>query len=480
MLRIVVVVVALAYLPVRCAGAFCKGLMVGSSPGFHDIVEDGLVNHDFSFDAEAVPTNTYSGEDIIHNFYIKKEGTEIKLSATVESTTTFAEDLMYPEITGDLFDKQKHKGREDETVNATTTDLIVNYHCTDVGGTSIVWIKLDITAEQHQAACGPLAGYRDLQIFVLWTKYCSPKLVDRSGLSMGTREGGSDIAFNGQTRPEWQDLRSPTTPGHLATEQVVEEHLVLSAVTNTTFFLQTNDSSTQVFGKPKFEYDKSKLIVSLFNTFHGGTAGSEGGELIIIEYLCSFNSDSPVEITMIIDLCDDLVQPKDCREENNVGFEPLIVQWTKNCGVDDGSLNHGLNTPQTVAIVLVMIAFGLCVIGAFVRYFKWQKRGADIIPGGLFIESMAYMCWALTCRRSAYSKPRGNDDTTGINLAIGKTKSSTGEITVQFESKAKSSVSSAKSGFQASSGSSSYGAATGSANPFQKTVAEDKFDEADI
>merc|ERR1711865_983486 len=105
----------------------------------------------------------------------------------------------------------------------------------------------------------------------------------------------------------------------------------------------------------------------------------------------------------------------------------------------------------------------------------------DIIPGGLLIESVAYMCWALTCRRSAYSKPSGgNDDTQGINLAIGKTKSSTGEITVQFESKAKSSVSTAKSGFQASSSSSSYGAATGSANPFQKTIAEDKFDEADI
>jgi len=331
------------------------------------------------------------------------------------------------------------------------------------------------------------ADYRDLQIFVLWTKYCSPKLIDRTGLSVGTREGGHNVVFDGQTESLWEFPAKSTDENDAATDVYFNQEIILSAVMNTTFFLQTNDSSTQVFGKPKFENDQSKLIVMLHTAYEGGTAGPDGPELIIVEYLCGQGVDSPVEITMVVDLCDDLIQPKDCREDNNVGFEPLIVHWVKNCGVDDGSISHGLNTPQTVAIVLVVLAFSLCVVGACVRYFRCNKRGADIIPGGLLIEGLAKMCWILTCRRGRYSKA-SSGDTAGINLSIGKTTSADGKtVSYEFESKAKNSVSSQpKNGFQSVSSSSTYGAAQ-NANPFQESPAafqqssaEASFDEADI
>ena len=126
------------------------------------------------------------------------------------------------------------------------------------------------------------------------------------------------------------------------------------------------------------------------------------------------------------------------------------------------------------------------LVTSFLRY-KNGKRGAEICPLGPQLETAFYFVWNFVSSfstRHAYMRAatQDNEDEEGISLAIGKTKSSNGEVTVRFDSKR----SSYQSGSDVISSSGSYGSSGTSTTATIRTSDEDQdlkennFDEEDI
>ena len=423
---------------------YCEGLMIGSEPGLEDVVKDGRVNEDFMMQAPINPgINSIGMEVYSSNFYIRKMGKPLKANFTVNHVTSYANALMRPHIKGDMM-KKMQSGKGEGIVNNTVSDLIIDYNCiTDEysGGTSMVYINVHVDAEDADQACG--SGRKgEYFITILWSKFCGPEMAKDKGLYIGTEESGEDVVSNGEVEKQWKLSES--------------EHalVVPSSQPSTSFYIQTKDGSRQVYGTPRFEKDDSKLIVQLTSSYDGGIASAKPS-LVSVHYLCDINANSPVEITMIIDLCAPDVPHEDCDPDRNVGYEPLVIHWVKNCGVMDSSMS--MNGAQIFAMTVICVGFILCVATSFLRY-KNGKRGAEIFPLGPQLEATFYFAWNFVSNfgtRHAYMRAatQEGEGEEGISLAIGKTKSSNGEVTVRFDSKR----SSYQSGSDVISSSSSYG-----------------------
>ena len=248
------------------------------------------------------------------------------------------------------------------------------------------------------------------------------------------------------------------------------ELVVPSSQPSTSFYIQTKDGSKQVYGTPRFEKDDSKLIVQLTSSYDGGIASAKPSMVNVLQYLCDIMAKSPVEITMIIDLCAPDVPHEDCNPDRNVGYEPLVIHWIKNCGVEDGSMS--MNGAQIFAMTVICVAFILCVATSFLRY-KNGKRGAEIFPFGPQLETAFYFVWNFVSEfrytwRTCELPTQDSELQKGISLAIGKTKSSNGEVTVRFDSKR----SSYQSGSDVISSSGSYhgSGGTSSSNGLIKAI----------
>jgi len=446
---------------------YCEGLMIGSEPGMEDIVKDGRVDQDFMMQAPINPGKNSIGMEVYSsNFYIRKEGKPLKANFTVNHVTSYANELMHPAIKGDLMNKMK-AGKGEGIVNKTVTDLIIDYNCiTDEysGGTSMVYINVHVEAKDADEACG--SGRRgEYFITIIWSKFCGPEMAKDKGLFVGTEVSGEDVVSNGEVEKKWK----------LSSDLVIP-----SAQPNTTFYIQTKDGSKQVFGTPRFEKDDSKLIVQLTSSYDGGIASSKPS-IVNVHYLCDIMAKSPVEITMIIDLCAPDVPAEDCDADRNVGYEPLVIHWIKNCGVNDGSMS--MNGAQIFAMTVICVGFILCVATSCVRYLKHGKRGAEIFPFGPELETAFYFVWTFISNfttRHRYMRAATQDETQGeegISLAIGKTKSANGEVTVRFDSK--------RSSYQSGSDvgtSGDYGSRTTASIADQKDqdLKENNFDEEDI
>eukprot|EP00939_MAST-03C_sp_MAST-3C-sp1_P003980 g3980.t1 len=437
--------------------------MIGSEPGLTDIVKDGRVNDEFTSDAKASVMNTLGREAFTSHFYIRKEGKPIVGNVTVHHAHALqhTEIRMKPVIKGDQFKEQE---RGDYVINETLSDLIIDYNCVplETGATSYVWIDIFVDTNEADESCGVPAKHMPYHVNILWTKFCGGKLLDDRGVSLGTKFKVGDVVLNGKTQPEWMlpDSSAPTTAK-------AKPMTVYSAQSNSTFYIMTNDSSIQSFGTPRFENDDSKLIVMLGSAFDGGLV-SPAPQKIVVHYLCDVTARAPVEITMVIDLCAREVPPADCDVDRNSGYDPIVVHWMKNCGVEDGS--QGMNSRQIVAITLVCVAFSMCVVTSVYRYVKLQKRGAEIVPMGPEIESAFRACWdslsgVHTVRYGRVGQQENDDSSSeGIAMSIGKkVKSSNGEVTVRFNGGTSSYGSSAyQSEEKADDPASTYGAANGS------------------
>jgi hypothetical protein len=148
-----------------------------------------------------------------------------------------------------------------------------------------------------------------------------------------------------------------------------------------------------------------------------------------------------------------------------------------------------MNGAQIFAMTVICVAFILCVATSFLRY-KNGKRGAEIFPFGPQLETAFYFVWNFVSSfgtRHAYMRAatQDNEDEEGISLAIGKTKSSNGEVTVRFDSKR----SSYQSGSDVISSSGSYGSGGTSSSSTTASIRtsdqdqdlkENNFDEEDI
>eukprot|EP00938_MAST-03A_sp_MAST-3A-sp1_P006204 g6204.t1 len=473
-MRIIGVLIVLLICAVsRTRANYCEGLFIGSEPGLDDIVKNGRVNDDFMMQAPINPGKNSIGMEVYSsNFYIRKEGKPLKANFTVNHVTSYANALMHPDIKGDLMNKMK-SGKGEGIVNSTVSDLIIDYNCiTDEysGGTSMVYINVHADAKDANEACG--SGRRgDYFITIIWSKFCGPVMAKDKGLYVGTEESGEDVVSNGEVEKRWK-----LKEGNRAL-------VVPSSQPSTSFYIQTKDGSRQVFGTPRFEKDDSKLIVQLTSSYDGGIASSKPS-MVNVHYLCDIMAKSPVEITMIIDLCAPDVPHEDCNPDRNVGYEPLVIHWIKNCGVEDGSMS--MNGAQIFAMTVICVAFILCVATSFLRY-KNGKRGAEIFPLGPQLETAFYFVRNFVSSfstRHAYMRAatQDNEDEEGISLAIGKTKSSNGEVTVRFDSKR----SSYQSGSDVISSSGSYGSSGTSTTATIRTSDEDQdlkennFDEEDI
>jgi len=470
---------------------YCEGLMIGSEPGLTDIMKNGRVQPDFDRTAPALPSNTLGREAFSSHFYIRKEGKPVEGNVTVDHTNAYSVEIMHPVIKGDQF-KEQREG--DYVINNTISDIIIDYNCNELenGGTSIIFMEIFIDTEEAAKACGAPTHREPYRVHVVWTKFCGAKLLDDRGVSLGTLAGSNDVVRNGVTEPGWALPSASATTDAAAASQVPAK-LVYSAQPNTTFFIQTNDGSTQSFGTPRFENDDSKLIVMLGSTFDGGVLSPKPKE-IVVHYLCDVTAKSPVEITMIIDLCAKDVPPSDCDSDRNTGYDPIVVHWKKNCGVEDGS--EGMNSRQVVAITLICVAFSMCAVASCYRYVKMDKRGAEIVPMGPELERAFVACWNAVMsfvggeshRYEVVGRERG-ESSEGITMAIGKKmKSSSGEVTVRFGGTSRGGA--FQGSGDADTGTSTYGAANGSASMHvpgdgidsndDGIDSNDEFDNADI
>ena len=193
----------------------------------------------------------------------------------------------------------------------------------------------------------------------------------------GTEPARKDVVADGVVQRKWKI--DPNV------ESSAMDTVVLSSVTESTFYVHTTDKSTQVYGQPRFETDQSRLLVMLKQGFDGGVARNDGGNKIVIEYRCDRASSSSVDITMILDLCFSNVPSAECDEDRNEMYEPIRVEWVKNCGVVN-ELGSFWFSDLLVIICLSGIVF--CIFRCYFNFYMKDLRGIDVIPWGRQIEAM--------------------------------------------------------------------------------------------
>lgn len=415
------------FLPIHALGTFCPGLNVGTSANTNNIVRDGVTVRPFTAESPSQPFNTLGSEFESSTFYFNgPQGTPIKATVAIDHTTSFQSFLINPTLSGSILGKERGSK---SMIDGSNKDLTVRYNCFDAGGTSILWMTISLDQQEAQRVCGS-QEYGPVDIYVVWSKYCPSQLRASTAVIVGTEPGLSDLVLNGKTQRAWE--MSPEGRDDSFGK------VVLSNVLTSTFYIGTRDNSRQVYGRPRFQTEEDKVIVTLTSSPDGGVASSVPQE-INVEYLCDREAAAATEVTMVIDLCSETVPMQNCGPEANFGYEPIELKWVKNCGLMDSSFWF-----SDVLVMLTLAGSILCVFGCCFNYSVKHRRGIDVVPGGKILEqclNKVSASGADSRRRrgggggtsSAYRKQM-NIRQEDCGIAIGETQSPSGVVTVHFDS----------------------------------------------
>lgn len=342
----------------------CSSINVGTRPERRDVVRDGAVASDFRASTDDVVL--LGSEHYKSSFYFSTmSSTPIHINAELGYVSPFDGQLMRPTIRFDDGDVVQTSPASAIISTSSTSSLIVTYNCNNVGGSTMLWLKLSCDSSD------------DDNIYVVWEKYCRSELTRRTGISIGTESARKDVVADGVVQNKWKI--DPNV------ESSAMDTVVMSSVTESTFYVHTTDKSTQVYGQPRFETDQSRLLVMLKEGFDGGIARNDGGNKIVVEYRCDRAASSSVDITMIIDLCFSNVPSAQCDEDSNEMYEPIRVEWVKNCGV----LNEGDSFwLSDLVVILCLSGIVFCIFRCYFNYYMKDLRGVDAIPWGRQIEAM--------------------------------------------------------------------------------------------
>eukprot|EP00941_MAST-03F_sp_MAST-3F-sp1_P002581 g2581.t1 len=342
----------------------CTGFSIGTTLNGADVVQNGTTQPAFTVGASASMLNTIGSETHETNFYFNKTGPAVTAKLVLEYTTPSGENLMKPEVSGAL-----SKGVAESqpvAIGDTPQDLSVVYNCADIGGTSVVWLRIIIDGQSASTSCGN--GGQPVEITVLWTKYCRRQLDTRTGLNVGLTRNGSEAMNNGVVQAEF-------APG---TKMLV----IPERASVTTFYLRTIDGTNQVFGPPRLEVDETKMIASVSGAADGGIMTGVNQE-IYVHYLCG-QAKSEVTVTMTIDICAPETSPAACDITQNFGYEPISVQWMKTCS--ESEVDFLVHDFVVLCVGLLTVT---CIFRCCFNFTVLGKRGSDVLPmnnsfGGVF------------------------------------------------------------------------------------------------
>eukprot|EP00939_MAST-03C_sp_MAST-3C-sp1_P003212 g3212.t1 len=328
----------------------------------------------------------------------------LRMSITLNHLDAVGTTVLRPEMTGGIVgDAIVRSGMAPANVIVTekTEAMTVTYNCYSSGGHGIMWLTLHIEASEAKEACGVDA---DMSVYIVWSKACRSELSKRTGIAVGTERDSDDVVSNGVVLRDW------TSDFDIRGRDDSFEKVVLSSVSDSTFFVRTSDDSRQVFGPPRFETDETRVIVMLASAHDGGVATKEP-QAIEVEYLCDRAASATVDVTMIVDLCADNVPSAQCDGTANYGYDPLVIHWKKNCGVADGSSFWF----SDLLIIFLLAGTILWIFGCCFNYSVKHERGIDVVPGGRSIEAfvkdaLRHGASVYENRRTQYHVTSGADD----------------------------------------------------------------------
>jgi hypothetical protein len=359
---IFVLVIVLMTQIIQVVRSHCALLNVGTKPGSVDVVRNGVVARDFR--ARSNDLVLLGSEHYKSAFYFSTSSSEsIHIETNLGYVSPFDGQLLRATMSFDNGDVVQSTPASSTITSSSVSSLIVTYNCNNVGGSTMMWLKVSCDDDGS------------IPVFVVWEKYCRSELSRRTGISVGTEPARNDVVSNGIVQERWKIDPS--------VESNAMDTVVMSSVTESTFYVHTTDESTQVYGQPRFETDESRVLVMLKQGFDGGVAKNDGGNKIVLEYYCDRATSSSVDITMILDLCSSEVSSVECNEDRNEMFEPIRVEWVKNCGIHDFE-------SFWISDLLVMACLGsivFCIFRCYYNYYIMDMRGIDVIPLGRKIEA---------------------------------------------------------------------------------------------
>ena len=159
----------------------CTSINVGTRPERRDVVRNGVVASDFRARSDNVVL--LGSEHYKSAFYFSTtSSTPVRVSAELGYVSPFDGQLMRATIRFDDGDVVQSSPASTTVSSSSTSSLIVTYNCNNVGGSTMLWLKLSCDSSND--------------IYVVWEKYCRSELARQTGISIGTSFQSAEVCLN--------------------------------------------------------------------------------------------------------------------------------------------------------------------------------------------------------------------------------------------------------------------------------------------